>query len=184
MFQALPLNKNSPFLSITDWDKFCFRLEQEFSSIQEFGCSVNTKFKHLTPCSTRREVAETLAPIVKRLSSTIVNVSAFKDSPETLKITMLGTTLNQSIINCLPRELGTHYLEKLSDFTQLDKAINNHDLTFYFLIEYLSQIEKGYKINPIEFDSAFAPINVNVKAVRYETLNTNKKSNHSITAPY
>ena len=156
MFQALPLNKNRPFLGITDWDKLFSRLEQEFGSIQEFGHSVSIQFQHLTPCSTRREVAETLAPMVRRLSSTIANVRTFKNNPETLKITMLSATLNQSIINCLPRELGTHYLEKLSEFTQIDKTNNRPDLTFYFIVDYLSKIEKGYKINSIEFNYAFA----------------------------
>ena len=174
MFQALPLNMNSPFLGITDRDKFFSFLEQEFDSIQEFGRSVSTQFQHLAPCSTRREVAETLAPMVRRLSSTIANVSAFKNNPETLKITMLSAALNQSIINCLPRELRTHYLEKLSEFTQIDKTNTCPNLTFYFIVDYLSKIEKGYKINSIEFDYAFAFLNVGVKAVRYENLKPNK----------
>ena len=77
----------------------------------------------------------------------------FKNNPETLKISVLSTTLNQSIINCLPRELSTHYLEKLSDFIDLDEKNNHPNLTFYFIVEYLSKIEKGYKINSIQFDS-------------------------------
>ena len=55
-----------------EWEEFKSRLILEYGSLHEFGRAVQDQFLHLTPFSTKREVAEILAPKIKDLTSVII----------------------------------------------------------------------------------------------------------------
>ena len=87
--------------SIIEQDKFKSSLILEYGSLHEFGCSVQHQFLHIPQLSTKREVTEILAPRVKELVSVIECVGIYRNI-STMKNIILNTSLNQTIVKCLP----------------------------------------------------------------------------------
>ena len=107
MRQAMPASKRKPLANILKWEEFRNRLILEYGSLHEFGRSVRNQFLHLSQFSTKREVAEILAPKLKELKNVIECVGSYHNL-STVQNIILNTTLNEAIVKCLPSEFNIH----------------------------------------------------------------------------
>ena len=112
MRQAMPSPKRKPLTNILEWDKFKSCLILEYGSLHEFGHSVQNQFLHISQFSTKREVAEILAPRIKELISVIECVGIYHNI-STVQNIVLNTTLNQAIFRYLPSEFNITYRTNL-----------------------------------------------------------------------
>ena len=76
----------------------------------------STQFLHLSHFSTKREVAEILAPKIKELIFVIECVGIYHNI-STVKNIILNTSLNQPIVRCLPFKFNIIYSDKVYDHT-------------------------------------------------------------------
>ena len=183
MHQAMP-SKRKPLTNILEWDELKSRLIPEYGNLHEFGRSVKNQFLHLLQFLTKREVAEILAPRIKELISVIECVGIYHNI-STVQNIILNTTLNQAIVRCLPSEFNIMYLEKLADHISQDPMNQEPVSIFYFNAKFVTKIELGFKANPVDFDHALPPINVNVNAVHYGNPHpTNPTPSQSYYAPH
>ena len=159
MRQAMSSSKRKPLTNILEWDEFKSRLILEYGSLHEFGRSVQNQFLHLSQFSTKREVAEILAPKLKELKTVIECVGSYHNI-STVQNIILNTTLNEAIVRCLPSKFNISYSDKLADYTHLDPMNQEPVNMFYFNAKFVERIELGFKANPITFDHASNPVNI------------------------
>ena len=81
------------------------------------------------------------------------------------KSLVLSDNLNHTIVRCLASEFNIIYLDKISNYAALDPMNMRPSSTFYFNAECVTKIETEFKANPIDFNPASNPMNVN--AVHY-----------------
>ena len=112
MRQAMPSPKRKPLTNILEWEEFKSHLILEYGSLHEFGCSVQQQFLHISQFSTKREVAEILAPRIKELVS-VIECGGIYHNISTVQNIILNTTLNQAIVRCLPSEFNITDSENL-----------------------------------------------------------------------
>ena len=156
MRQAMPLPKRKPLTNILEWDEFKSHLILEYCSLHEFGHSVQQQFLHISQYSTKREVAEILAPRIKELISVIECVGIYHNI-STVQNIILNTTLNQAIVKCLPSEFNITYSDKLADHISQDPMNQKPVSIFYFNAKFVTKIESGFKANLVDFAHALPP---------------------------
>ena len=103
----MPSSKRKPLINILEWDDFKRSLFLEYGSLLEFGRSVQSQFLHLPQFSTKRKVAEILAPKVKELITFVKCVGIYHEISMVQNI-VLNTTLNNAIVRCLPSKFNIH----------------------------------------------------------------------------
>ena len=92
----------------------------------------------------------------------------------TVKNIILNTNLNLTIVRYLPSEFNIIYSDKLGDHTS-QNPMNLEPLSiFYFNARFVAKMESGFKANPVDFDHALPPVNVNVNAVHYRNPHPTK----------
>ena len=177
----MPSSKRKALVNILKWEEFKERLILEYGSLHEFGRSVRNQFLHLSQFSTKREVAEILAPKLKDLKTVIESVGNYHNL-STVQNIILNTTLNEAIVKCLPSEFNISYSGELAKYTWQDPINQEPVNTFYFNTEFIEDIAIGFKANPIDFDHASSPVNMTINAVHYGNPNPTKP-NHPRPPP-
>ena len=182
MKQVMPEKKRKPFHSTIDWEEFKELLLSEYGSIQELGRTIQKQFAHIPQFTTRQEVADILYPKIKELISTIDCVGKYHVK-STVENVVLSDYLNQIIANSLPTELINSYSDKIAEFHDMSPRNMQPNHTFYFNAEFVRKIAKGYRANPVDYNRASNPTNMNVNAVHYTNPKPRSSPNPNYTPP-
>ena len=100
-----------------------------------------------------------------------------------VKNIILNTSLNQTIVKSLPFKLNIIYLDKLDDHTSQNPMNLEPVSIIYFNARFVTKIELGFEANPVNFDHALPPVNVNINAVHYGNPNPTKPYYSNPTPP-
>ena len=66
-----------------------------------------------------------------------------------------------------PSKFNIIFLDKIANYNALDPMNLRPSSTFFFNAKFVTKIETGFKVNPINFDHTSNPMSVNVNAVHY-----------------
>ena len=98
----MPLDNQSGFLHIDNWQEFKDKLICDFCSLEMFQGEALKQFSQIDqPLQTLKELTDILVPAINSLKSYIKCVATFMD-PTILNNITLSSTLNELIISCIP----------------------------------------------------------------------------------
>ena len=181
MLQTMPLDKQSAYVHIDNWKEFKDKLINDFGSIHVFRREALKQFSHLDqPLQSLQELVEHLVPAIKTLESHIKCVATFHD-PDLLYNNTLTSSLNDTIISCIPVASRQFFFRRLQEFTEQDPQNGLAPNIFKFISEDLSKESKTFNNYPMGNEEVIPAIKVEIKPVRTQQNNSNSgnsRNNH------
>ena len=179
---AIPMDKRGVLNHIDNWEDFKIALIDEFGSINVFGREVDLIFNSLPRFESVQEIAEELAPKIKKLQSNLVTMSQFHKL-EHLHGVAITRNLNSNIMRSLPSEVRPTFNEKYTSFHRQDPGNVMAPKTFEFLAQYVDEVRRNYQADPSLFDLELKSLSIEVKPVRPAPINTKPKPRSSAPPP-
>ena len=112
-----------------------------------------------------KDLADQLVPRVNTQKSHIKCVAAFHN-PVHLYTNKLSSTLNDTIINCLPITVRQPFFQSLIEFKEKNDQNQEASAIFNFISDYISNLAKVYTSYTLEYEDTSPPVRVGVKPVQ------------------
>ena len=152
------------------WQEFKDKLINDFGSLHVFRREVLKQFSHLDqPLQGLQELIEQLVPAIKTLESHIKCVATFHD-PDLLYNNTLTSSLNDTIISCIPIASRQFFFRRLQEFTKQNTQNSLASNIFNFISEDLSEEAKTFNNYPIGNEEVIPAVKVEIKPNRTTPL--------------
>ena len=116
------------------------------------------------PQQTVQELVELLVPAINTLNSHIKCVATFHD-PVFLYTNTLSSTLDNTIINCIPIYTHQTFFPKLGNFKEANAQNESAPNIFNFSSDKLSKEAKKYASYPLKYDNIPSSHKVDIEPI-------------------